>query len=288
MLEKLGLRQGMNVLEIGAGTGWNAALMGQIVGPKGRVCSVDIQADVARRARRHIRRQASANVTILTADGGKGYDGGAPYDRIVTTVSCPTIPPAWTYQLKQGGSMLITLQDIPGETWCLMVKLQKRTNHLRGRIVGLPGFMTLMGAYAAESTDSGRFDTIRRGRPSRHPAPWESWGPWLANWLRRDLLFFASLQGLIVEPFEDSHVISDPTADGLCVATDADIRVYGDGRVYLKFEQSVQKWLDLGAPRRDDYSLEVWPSEERKKVPSDGWVLHRRHAQLIFRLKKQL
>ncbi len=96
MLEELQLKPGMKVLEIGAGTGWNAALMGHIVGSNGHVCTIDIQTDVARGARQKIRRFDAKNVTIITADGWNGYRKGAPYDRIITTVSCPDVSPHWT------------------------------------------------------------------------------------------------------------------------------------------------------------------------------------------------
>jgi protein-L-isoaspartate(D-aspartate) O-methyltransferase len=109
MLEKLQIKPGMKILEIGAGTGWNAALMGHLVGSKGRVYSIDIQSDVAKRARRHIRRLGSNNVKIITGDGGNGYRKKAPYDRIITTVACPDISPHWIDQLKEGGMLLITL-----------------------------------------------------------------------------------------------------------------------------------------------------------------------------------
>ena len=72
MLEALDVRAGARVLEIGAGTGWNAALMAHLVGPSGSVVSVDIQADVARCARRHIKRAGVANVTVATGDGAVG------------------------------------------------------------------------------------------------------------------------------------------------------------------------------------------------------------------------
>ena len=69
MLEGLLLKPGQKVLEIGAGTGWNAALMGHIVGPKGRVYSVDIQKDVAQRAQNHIQRLCAKYVEIIVGDG---------------------------------------------------------------------------------------------------------------------------------------------------------------------------------------------------------------------------
>ena len=300
MLEKLKLKPGMKVLEIGAGTGWNAALMGHLVGPEGQVYSIDIQADVARRARRHIRRQGSRNVTILTGDGGKGYRKGAPYDRVITTVSCPDIPSEWMGQLKEQGMMLITLQDIPGETFCLLLELWKRKDHLRGQVVGLPGFMTLQGKYGVDTLPpkqaENRLERIKAGsRPARKAAPWESWNPGSRQWLRRDLFFFTYLEGLTVDPVGRQRLLGEPVGkqyvlasketDGVCIADENQVEVYGPDDTYRRFGTAVRKWVELGAPRRDAYRVEIWPRNITKKRPKTGWLVQRNHSQLIFRLK---
>ena len=75
MLVELQAAPGMKVLEIGAGTGWNAALIGHIVGPRGHVHSVDIQADIVLRARRHLQRLGTKNVTVVHGDGGNAHAG---------------------------------------------------------------------------------------------------------------------------------------------------------------------------------------------------------------------
>ena len=128
MLETLDIRPGARVLEIGAGTGWNAALMAHLVGPPGSVVSIDNQPDVAQSARRHIKRAGLKNVHIVTGDGANGYPKAAPYDRLITTVSCPDVFPAWRQQLKPNGIAVITLSELPGESWCLMLKLRKNEN----------------------------------------------------------------------------------------------------------------------------------------------------------------
>ena len=152
MLETLDIRPGARVLEIGAGTGWNAALMAHLVESSGSVVSIDNQPDVARRARRHIKRAGLKNVHIVTGDGTNGYPKAALYDRLITTVSCPDVFPAWLQQLKLGGVAVITLSDFPGESWCLMLKLRKTKTHLTGEVVNLPGFMLFTGKHGS-STD---------------------------------------------------------------------------------------------------------------------------------------
>jgi protein-L-isoaspartate(D-aspartate) O-methyltransferase len=113
MLDQLALAPGLRVLEIGAGTGYNAALMRHIVGPAGTVVSVDIDADVAGQARDHLVSAGYPDVTVVTADGAEGYPGAAPYDRVIATVGVSDLAPSWLEQTEPGGRIVVPL-DVRG------------------------------------------------------------------------------------------------------------------------------------------------------------------------------
>ena len=93
MQELLALRPGMRVLEIGLGTGYNAALMAELVGDQTSVVSLDIQEDVVSQTRRLMARAGYGNVRLLARDGFEGVPQERPFDRIVATVGCPDISP---------------------------------------------------------------------------------------------------------------------------------------------------------------------------------------------------
>src|SRR5690242_20229998 len=109
MLGQLDLRPGHRVLEIGAGTGYNAALMARIVGPAGRVVAVDIDADLVEGAARHLADAGVDGVELVCGDGALGHPPGAPYDRIVLTVGSGDVRPEWVAQLAPGGRLLLPL-----------------------------------------------------------------------------------------------------------------------------------------------------------------------------------
>jgi protein-L-isoaspartate(D-aspartate) O-methyltransferase len=109
MLEQLGLKPGHRVLEIGAGTGYNAAVMAHIVGSAGEVVTVDIDPDLVARARASLAAAGYGQVQARCADGGFGDPGGAPFDRVIVTVGAWDIAPAWLDQLGPGGRLVLPL-----------------------------------------------------------------------------------------------------------------------------------------------------------------------------------
>ncbi|MGI8825723.1 MAG: methyltransferase, FxLD system [Chloroflexota bacterium] len=145
MLEQLDLRPGHRVLEIGAGTGYNAALMAYIVGETGRVVSVDIDEDVTEGAHRHLGTAGINDVHVVLADGSEGYAEEAPYDRIILTVGAADILPAWRDQLTPDGRLVLPLAlGGPQET----VALDRVGDRLESRSMYDCGFMRLRGSHA--------------------------------------------------------------------------------------------------------------------------------------------
>ncbi|MFE2869885.1 methyltransferase, FxLD system [Embleya sp. NPDC059259] len=110
MLDRARIEPGMNVLEIGSG-GYNAALLAELVGPDGRVTTVDIDPWVTERADRLLAENGYASrVKVVLADAEAGVPYGAPYDRILVTVGSWDIPPAWVEQLADDGLLLVPLR----------------------------------------------------------------------------------------------------------------------------------------------------------------------------------
>ncbi|MFE2562022.1 methyltransferase domain-containing protein [Streptomyces sp. NPDC059352] len=102
MLADLDVEKGHRVLEIGTGTGWNAALLSHRVGAE-HVVSVEYDPGVAEGAAAHLRRAGRPAPTLVVGDGRKGYGDGGPYDRVIATCSVGEIPHAWIEQTVTGG-----------------------------------------------------------------------------------------------------------------------------------------------------------------------------------------
>src|SRR5258708_22856726 len=121
-LEALDLESSHSVLEIGAGTGYNAALMGVLVGQGGAVTGIDIDADLVLEASKMLARAGATNVRVLQEDGFVGCLAYAPYDRILATCSVSIIPRAWVDQLKPQGLLVFNMFSILPS---LFVRVQK-------------------------------------------------------------------------------------------------------------------------------------------------------------------
>jgi protein-L-isoaspartate(D-aspartate) O-methyltransferase len=110
MLEQLKIRAGDNVLEIGAGTGYNAAIINHLVGPTGKVTTVEIDATVARQAQDNLQHARASRVVVVNNDGASGYSPRAAYDRIICTASIWEVPATWVRQLKPDGILVTPIQ----------------------------------------------------------------------------------------------------------------------------------------------------------------------------------
>lgn len=107
MCDLLDLQKGMNVLEVGGGSGYHAAVMAEIIGPEGHIYSVERVPELVSQAREALKRAGIMNVTVVEGDGSNGLPEHAPYDRISVAATAPAVPEPLKNQLKVGGKLII-------------------------------------------------------------------------------------------------------------------------------------------------------------------------------------
>jgi protein-L-isoaspartate(D-aspartate) O-methyltransferase len=111
MCEALDIKMGQKILEIGAGSGYHAAIVSQLVGKKGHIYTIERFEDLAKTAEKNLRNTDITNVTVIVGDGSEGLIKYEPYDRIYVTCAAPSIPSILVDQLKDHGKLLIPVVE---------------------------------------------------------------------------------------------------------------------------------------------------------------------------------
>ncbi|NJP42013.1 methyltransferase domain-containing protein [Actinacidiphila epipremni] len=165
MCEALDIRPGHRVLEIGTGTGYNAALIAHRLAGSGAVTTVDLDAAITGPARAHLAAYGTPEalaVEVVTGDGAFGHPPGAPYDRVMATCELPAVPPAW---LEQCGAGALILAPLASGLVLLTVLGPRRAE---GRFLATPAyFVPLRGAGAGTAPPELGAEPSPAGRPAR-------------------------------------------------------------------------------------------------------------------------
>lgn len=121
MLESLSVAPGDRVLEVGTGTGYQAALLGHLAHT---VVSIERQPQLAEDARSNLAMLGYSNVEVITGDGSLGYPPRAPYDRIIVAAASPALPRGLFAQLAEGGRMIVPVGNRDAQVLRLVRKIK--------------------------------------------------------------------------------------------------------------------------------------------------------------------
>ena len=144
MTELAGVGPESRVLEVGTGSGYQAAVLAELAG---EVYTMEIIAELGRRAEETLRRLGYRNVTVRIGDGFNGWPEQAPFDAILVTAAPVSVPQPLVDQLKPGGRLVIPV-GMPGETQSLQVVSKDVAGRTTVRDVLPVGFVPLTGEGA--------------------------------------------------------------------------------------------------------------------------------------------
>ncbi|MER7946779.1 methyltransferase domain-containing protein [Streptomyces sp. NPDC096079] len=147
MLDALDVRDGHDVLEIGAGSGYHAALLCHRLGEE-HVTTVDLDEEIAESARTHLA-ACGYRPAVLAADGARGCPEHAPYDRIVATCEVPSVPSSWLAQCRTGALVLAPLS-----TGLILLRVRDAA-HAEGRFLATSAYFVALRGVAAQEPGPG-------------------------------------------------------------------------------------------------------------------------------------
>lgn len=233
MLTQLQVRPGDRVLEVGAGGGYNAALLDELAEPHGSVTTIDIEPEVAAEARDALTRSGHDRVRVVTGDGAEGCADGAPYDRLIVTAAVDDLARAWEEQLTTTARIVVPL-TVCGST--RNVALARTDDGWRSESAGVCGFIALRGAQVAPARRLviDEHATVQlegatsdeHGVLDEHDAREGLRGPAVTRWTGVTLGAADS-----VEDLQLYLALTGPGAYGRIVASDRPQRPLGDGRI---------------------------------------------------------
>jgi methyltransferase of ATP-grasp peptide maturase system len=267
MLEALDIRDGHKVLEIGTGSGYNAALLCHRLGDD-RVFSVELEPGLVELARARLA-ALGYRPTLVTGDGAEGLAEYAPYDRIIVTCSVRAVPWVWVRQVRVGGLLLVDVKPRPvaGN----LVLLRRYADRAEGRFDARYGsFMAMREANdAAPADDPPRPQRDRSLADQRTtsldlPRPWENLVFWFFASTHSDLRIAQYGQGMDPATRQPGDAFLVDHGGAWCEISahpndQGQRRVWqaGPRRLWDDVEAAYHYWEQLGGPGWERFGLTV-------------------------------
>lgn len=269
MLETLSVRDGHRVMEIGTGTGLNAAFLCERLG-SGHVTTIDIDPELTGLARTRLA-ALGYRPTIVTGDGRDGYPPNAPYDRVIATCAYPSVPPTWIGQARQGGKILTNLAGMVGGAMLLATVDGSGTAH--GHF--LPAWAGFMPSRHARPEDAGYARDYTKGTTTLDPGVLDD----------RAFAFTAQLHLPDARRYWGADSEGNPLA-GLIAPDGSWSEVHGpssDGSRYTEqggsrklwnaVEEAHEFWESSGKPDWTAFEFEAAPGHQEVRFSDRTWEL---------------
>lgn len=299
LLDMLRLEPGHNVFELGAGSGWNAALMGQLVGPTGHVHSLEIIPEVARTAADTIKALGIENVSIIEADGGEGYAPGAPYDRAIFTAGAYDLPRYFYEQIKEAGLLLLVIKNEGGGDTLFL--LRKTGAYFESLDSEPCGFVQVTGKYRLEDLEPvalemlPAWDRLKAQELGRTPFWWGGKGKESFGWRTMGIRSFLGITEPLFRAFktektagrkreENYFGLWDEANHSLVLARDDQIIAYGSLAAQERLLADIRQWTKLGMPGAASFHLRIYPLDYSVTVGEKQWLVKRRESQFLWSL----
>ncbi|MBI5671099.1 MAG: methyltransferase domain-containing protein [Chloroflexi bacterium] len=310
MLQQLQLRPGDNVLEIGAGTGYNAAIMQHIIGSSGTVTSIELDPQVAKQARINLQHAGMGEVNIVEADGAMGYPVRAQYDRIIATVAVWDIPPAWVRQLKSNGILVAPVGGAaqysaafkfePDDSLYSPVNIPCRFIALRGIAAGptilqrinatglilVSDHISQLDPAATHMLLSEDEELNYLGAALSPGEYWQGFLPYLELNTPEDYLFAS----YVVADNQQAYglegtgfaLVSPGSACFVPFQGQGDVHCYGGADAFMALREVLGAWEAAGRPGSDRLRMRLLPKKPGRTAPPGGKVYSRLYHDLMM------
>jgi len=300
MLDLLQLKAGHRVFELGAGSGWNAALMRRLVGPEGQVVSLEIIPELARSAQQNILSLGITNVHIVAGDGAEGYEDSAPYDRAIFTAGSFDLPHYFYEQLREEGLLLVVFKTGGGGDNLFL--LRKMGEHFESLWSGPCGFVQLRGVYQFKDLEPNTLEEaipgwseLQNKEIDKRHFWWGSKGTEGLLWNTLGIRSFLGITEPAFRAFKTAKLNDDSSEDryfglwdaangSLVVAKEDWLFTYGNTKAQERLLQRLHHWIEVGMPTAACFNLKVFPIAAQVRAGDNQWLVKRRDSQFLWSL----
>jgi protein-L-isoaspartate(D-aspartate) O-methyltransferase len=294
MLEALELDRGMRVMEIGTGTGYNAALLAEIVGGRDSVVTLDVDAGIAAEAEEALGAMGYGSVRVVARDGAEGVPEDAPFDRILVTVGCPDLSFRWQEELTEEGRMVVPLEHAGLHP---LVMLTKANEGLEGRFFAWTAFIPIRGLLHQELPWPAVFVRDQKHTARKLPV-WDGFGigspipGWGIPGDVMDFFLFLALtdrRAVALPPppssIGDRWEVGLMDSSGSALAGSGGIRTSGDQDLLSDLMRHHDSWEEAGRPAIGDWHMTFGPRTAGTKRPVGLVVERANYRQVVTRAR---
>lgn len=309
MLQQLRLARDMNVLEIGTASGYNAAILSQIVGAGGYTTTLEIDRELAEAARNNLLRAGFGKVLVVDCDAAGGYEPRAQYDRILATAGVWDVPRRWLQQLRADGRLVVPIwldgvqvsaafTPQPDGTYLSVDNRPCAFVYLQGLAAGPDVRKRVGGAYLEVIADDvDKIDTaalhlllseeVEIQRLGRHLRPEEFWyGLQLYLMMheppRYVFAVYAIPEGEMAYGMAGNGILLLRPNSAVFAAYDDGgvVRCYGGAAAFLKLQALFDDWSSLEGALVDRLCLQLIPLEMGEPQIQTGKLFRRKDHYL--------
>jgi len=280
MLELLEIEAGMNIFELGTGSGWNAALLAYLVGTTGMVTTSELIPKLSFQAIDTYKKLGINNIDVILTDGTEAYQKNAPYDRIIFTASDNNLSKVFFEQTKSNAIIIFVYKTSIHED--LLIVLYKTDNYFYSKHSFLCRFVNSLHVNSKQNTEFKEVKWPEKKHIHRGSLK-------LNTYERSNFLFFLSISQMAFEKLiainnDMKHIFSLCCEDSITIIEDDYYRTYDNLKSEALLLDALKIWREMGKPKIRDYALEIHPKNSKINISSNQWLCKKEESQFLWKL----
>lgn len=283
MLELLEIKTGMNIFELGTGSGWNAALMAYLTGSKGKVTTSELIPSLSFQAIDTYKKLNINNIDVILNDGTEAYQKNAPYDRIIFTASDDELSKVFFDQTKSHAIIIFVYKTNIHQD--LLIVLCKTDNYFYSKHSFLCRFVSSVHLNSKQNPDLNEINW-----PAKSPLYQGALK--LSAYERTNFLFFLSISEDNFETITCSnrdikHTHTLTCEDSITFINEDYYETYENLKSKKVLLDALKRWREINKPQIIDYSLEIHPENSKSKALNNQWLIKKNKSQFLWKLENQ-